>query len=163
MLLAGGLHAGVAVGSGDDLVGDDRLLLAHLGLLAAHEALDREDRVLRVCYGLALGDGPDEPLAGGGEGDDRGGCAPALGVLDDGGLAALEHGHARVRRAEVDAYGLAHVGMLLRIRFINLSESMTDFLLRVKACRSRQNAASGDGGARGALQGVTGGPRSATF
>ena len=30
-------------GAGDDLVGDDRLLLAHLGLLAAHEALDRED------------------------------------------------------------------------------------------------------------------------
>ena len=43
VLLAAGLHARVAVGAGDDLVGDDRLLLAHLGLLAAHEALDRED------------------------------------------------------------------------------------------------------------------------
>jgi hypothetical protein len=31
-------------------------------------------------------------------------------VLDDGRLAALEDGHARVRRAEVDADGLAHVG-----------------------------------------------------
>ena len=44
VLLAVGFHARVAVGAGDDLVGDDRLLLAHLGLLAAHEALDREDR-----------------------------------------------------------------------------------------------------------------------
>jgi hypothetical protein len=54
-----------------------------------------------------------EPLAGGGEGDNRGGRTAALGVLDDGGLATLEHGHARVRRAEVDAYGLGHMEMLL--------------------------------------------------
>ena len=94
VLLAGGLHARVAVGAGDDLVGDDRLLLAHLGLLAAHEALDREDRVLRVGDRLALGHGAHEALARGGEGDDRGGRAPALGVLDDGRLATLEHGHA---------------------------------------------------------------------
>ena len=65
VLLAAGFDAGVAVGAGDDLVGDDRLLLAHLGLLAAHEALDREDRVLRVGDRLALGDGADEALAGG--------------------------------------------------------------------------------------------------
>ncbi len=107
-LLAVGFHARVAVGAGDDLVGDDRLLLAHLGLLAAHEALDREDRVLRVGDGLALGNRADEALAGGRECDDRGGRAPALGVLDDGGLAPLEHGHARVGRAQVDANGLAH-------------------------------------------------------
>ena len=115
-LLAVGFHARVAVGSGDDLVGDDRLLLAHLGLLAAHEALDREDRVLRVGDGLALGDGADETLAGGRERDDGGRRAPALGVLDDRGLAPLEHGHARVGRAQVDAYGLAHVLWLLLMR-----------------------------------------------
>ncbi len=115
MLLAAGFDAGVAVGAGDDLVGDDRLLLADLGLLAAHEALDREDRVLRVGDGLALGDRADEALAGGRERDDGRGRAAALGVLDDGGLATLEHGHARVRRAEVDAYGLGHVRMLLRV------------------------------------------------
>ena len=108
VLLAAGLDARVAVGAGDDLVGDDRLLLAHLGLLAAHEALDREDRVLRVGDGLALGDGADEALAGGRERHDRRRRAAALGVLDDGRLAALEHRHARVRRAEVDAYGLGH-------------------------------------------------------
>ena len=65
VLLAGGLDAGVAVRAGDDLVRDDRLLLVHLGLLAAHEALDREDGVRRVRHRLALGDGADEALAGG--------------------------------------------------------------------------------------------------
>ena len=110
VLLAAGVDARVAVGAGDDLVGDDRLLLAHLGLLAAHEALDGEDGVLRVGDGLALGDGADEALAALREGDDRRGGATAFSVLDDGRLAALEDGHARVRRAEVDADGLAHVG-----------------------------------------------------
>ena len=104
--------AGVAVGTGDDLVGDDRLLLAYLGLLAAHEALDREDGVLRVGHSLALGDRADEALAGAGEGDNGRGRATALGVLDHGRLAALQHGHARVGRAEVDAYCLGHVGLL---------------------------------------------------
>ena len=113
VLLAAGLDARVAVGAGDDLVRDDRLLLAHLGLLAAHEALDGEDGVLRVGDRLALGDGADEALARLGEGDDGRRGAAALGVLDDGRLAALEDGHARVRRAEVDTDGLAHVGGLL--------------------------------------------------
>src|SRR5271169_5025655 len=133
MLFTTNVDARVAVGTGDDLVGDDRLLLAHLGLLAAHEALDREDRVLRVGDGLALGDRSDETLAGGRESHDRRGCAAALGVLDDGGLATLERGHARVRGAEVDAYGLGHVGMLLRISLINLSGSVADFLSTFKA------------------------------
>jgi len=42
------------------------------------------------------------------ERDDGRRRAPALGVRDDGRLAALEDGHARVRRAEVDADGLCH-------------------------------------------------------
>ena len=94
VLLAADLHADVAVGAGDDLVRDDRLLLLDLGLLAAHEALDREDRVLGVHHRLALGHRADEALAGVGERDDGRGGAPALGVLEDLGLAALEHGHA---------------------------------------------------------------------
>ena len=109
VLLAAGLDARVAAGAGDDRVGDDRLLLAHLGLLAAHEALDREDGVGGVGDRLALGDGADEALAALREGDDGRGGAPALGVLDDRRLAALEDGHARVRGAEVDADGLCHV------------------------------------------------------
>ena len=96
VLIAARFDARVAVGAGDDLVGDDRLLLTHLGLLAAHETLDREDRVLRVGDRLALGDGADEALAGGRERDHRGGRATALRVLDDGRLATLKHGHAGV-------------------------------------------------------------------
>ena len=69
-LLSAGVHAGVAVGSGDDLVGDDGLLLAHFGLLAAHEALDGEDGVGGVGDGLALGHGAHETLAALREGDD---------------------------------------------------------------------------------------------
>ena len=46
----------------------------------------------------------DEHLAVLGEGDDRGRGAEALGVRDDGGLAALEHCDDRVGGAEVDAY-----------------------------------------------------------
>jgi NAD-specific glutamate dehydrogenase len=109
VLLAAALHARVAAGAGDDLVGNDRLLLAHLGLLAAHEALDGEDRVLGIGDGLALGDRAHEPLAALGERDDRRRGATTLRVLDHGGLAALEDGHARVRRAQVDADGLGHV------------------------------------------------------
>jgi hypothetical protein len=80
----------------------------HLGLLAAHEALDGEDGVRRVGHRLPLGDGADEPLTTLGEGDDGRSGAAALRVLDHGRLAALEDGHARVRRAEVDANRLGH-------------------------------------------------------
>jgi hypothetical protein len=48
-------------------------------------------------------------LARGREGDDGGRRATALGVLDHGRLAALQHGHARVRRAEIDADCLSHL------------------------------------------------------
>ena len=144
VLLAAGVDARVAVGAGDDLVGDDRLLLAHLGLLAAHEALDGEDGVLRVGDGLALGDGADEALAALREGDDRRGGATAFSVLDDGRLAALEDGHARVRRAEVDADGLAHVGewllfCLLREGVENLSHTVVDLRPR-RGAAGRQPA-----------------------
>ena len=102
------VHAHVAVRAGDDLVRDDRLLLLDLGLLAAHEPLDREDRVLGVHHRLALGHGADEALARVGERDDGRGRAPALGVLDDLRLAALEHGHRGVGRSEVDSDRLRH-------------------------------------------------------
>ena len=85
VLLAGGVDAHVAVRSRDDLVRDDLHLLVDLGVLAAHEALDREDRVLRVGDRLALGHGADQPLADLGEGDDRRRGAAALGVGDDFG------------------------------------------------------------------------------
>ena len=108
VLLAAHVDAHVAVGAGLDLVRDDRLLLFDFGLLAAHEALDREDRVLRVHHRLAFGDRADQALAALGEGDDGRRRAAALGVLEDGGLAALHHRDAGVGRAEVDSDRLCH-------------------------------------------------------
>jgi hypothetical protein len=78
-------------------------------VLAAHEALDREDRVLGVRDLLSLRGRADEPLTVVRERHDGRRRAAALGVRDDGRLAALEHGHCRVGRAEVDADGLRHV------------------------------------------------------
>ena len=101
-------HACVAVLALDDLVGDDRHLLGDLVPLATHEALDREDRVLRVRHLLALGGRPDEPLSVLRERDDGRRGATALRVRDHGGLAALEHGHTGVGRAQVDADCLGH-------------------------------------------------------
>ena len=75
---------------------------------AAHEALDREDRVLRVGDGLPLGDLPDQPLAGLGERDDRRRQPPAFRIGDDDGLAAFHDGDDGVGRAQVDADDFAH-------------------------------------------------------
>jgi hypothetical protein len=108
VLLVGRLHAHVLVRTLDDLVRDDLHLLRDLVVLAAHEALDREDRVLRVRDLLAARRRPDEPLPVLRERDDGRGRAPALRVGDHRRLAALEHGHAAVGRAEVDADGLCH-------------------------------------------------------
>ncbi len=103
------LDANVLVRALDDLVRDHRHLVGDLRVLAPHEALDREDRVLGVRDGLPLRRRPDEPLAVLRERDDGRRRAPALGVRDDGRLAALEHCHAGVRRAEIDSDGLCHV------------------------------------------------------
>ena len=108
VLLAAHVDAHVPVRAGFDLVRDHRLLFLDFGLLAAHEALDREDRVFRVHHGLALGYGADQPLVLVIEGDHRRGGAPALGVLENGRFAAFENRYARVGRAEVDSYRLSH-------------------------------------------------------
>ncbi len=55
----------------------------------------------------------DEPLAVLRERDDGRRGAPALRVRDDRGLAALEDGHARVGRAQVDTDCLRHAGLCL--------------------------------------------------
>ena len=106
-------HAGVVVRALHDLVGDDLHLLRDLVELAAHEPLDREDRVLGIRDLLALGGRADEPLAVASERDDGRCGASALGVRDDGGLGSFENGHARVGRPEVDADGLCHVLLLV--------------------------------------------------
>src|SRR5207247_367418 len=94
-----------------DLLRDDRHLCRDLVPLAPHEALDREDRVLRVRHLLPTSRDADEALAVL-EGDDGRGCAAALRIRDDRGLAALEDGNARVGRAQVDADRLCHAWFL---------------------------------------------------
>ena len=106
-------HAGVVVRALHDLVRDDLHLLGDLVELAAHEPLDREDRVLGVRDLLALRGRADEPLTVATEGDDGRCGASALGVRDDGGLGSLENGHARVGRPEIDSDGLCHVLLLV--------------------------------------------------
>jgi len=81
---------------------------------------------------LTLRDGADKALAGGRECDDRWRRASALGVFDDGRLAALENGHARVCRAQVDSNGLCHQLPLLLRSSRNLSGIVEDFGARVK-------------------------------
>src|SRR3978361_1689685 len=68
---------------GPALVRDARLLLVHFGLLAAHEALDREDRVLGIHHRLAFGDRSDQPLTALGEGDYGRRGAPTLCVSEN--------------------------------------------------------------------------------
>src|SRR3990172_7099032 len=94
LISVGELHEdAVRLGILDDLVGHQPLAPLHLRVIpsAAHEALDRVHGVRRVRDRLALGQLPDEPLAGLAERHDRRDRASALGRGDDGGLAAL-HG-----------------------------------------------------------------------
>src|SRR5262249_20580825 len=141
VLLAAHVDADVAVGAGLDLVGDDRLLLFDLSLLAAHEALDREDRVLGVHHRLPFGDGADQALTAVGEGDHRRGGAAPLRVLQDGWLAALHDGDTGVGRAEVDADRLSHFSTYLQgFRYSsvkNLSRSMADYSRNTNPARDK--------------------------
>ena len=95
----------------DDLVRHvlDRLLDDRVVELAAHEALDREDRVLGVRHGLPARDGAYEPLAGlRVDRDDRRRDPASFGVLEHGRLAGFEDSHRRVGRPEVDSDHLRH-------------------------------------------------------
>ena len=76
--------------------------------LPAHEALDREDGVLGVGDGLALGHLAHEALAVLAEGDDGGGRAAPSALAMTAGLVAFQDGDHRVRRSQIDSDYLAH-------------------------------------------------------
>src|SRR6185437_1740359 len=99
--LALDLDRGDVIGTGDDLVRDALDLVLHFAHPAAHEPLDRKDRVLWIGNGLALGDLTDEPFTVFGETDDRRGRATALGVGDHDGIAAFHDCDDGVRRPEI--------------------------------------------------------------
>jgi hypothetical protein len=69
----------------------------------AHEALDREDRVLGVRDGLPLGHLANEAFSVLGDRHDRWRRPRAFLVDDDRGLAALHDRDDRVGRSEVDS------------------------------------------------------------
>ena len=106
------LHAdpGVAVVRRGDLVGGVLAVALDFGIgeLAAHQSLDRRDRVFRVGHRLAFGDLAHQRLALAGERDYRRRGSRTLGVGDDQGLQPLDDGDARVGRAQVDADDAAH-------------------------------------------------------
>jgi len=96
----------VAVVVPHDAIRDLLGLLVDLVHLAADEALDGEEGVLRVDHGLALGDLANEAVAGLGVRHHRGRGPRPLGVGHDRGLAALHSGHRGVGGPQVDAHHL---------------------------------------------------------
>ena len=93
----------VAIGSLDDLVRNALDLLLNFRELAAHEALDGKNGVLRIGDRLALGGLADKSLAGLRKCHHRRRRARAFGILQNHGLAALHDGHAGVRGAQINA------------------------------------------------------------
>ncbi len=83
--------------------------------LAADEALDREQGVLRIGHRLALGRLADHDFIVLGERDDRRRGAVALAVLDHARLAAFHDRDAGIGRSQVDADDLRHVRYLRKI------------------------------------------------
>jgi hypothetical protein len=93
-----------------DLVRHQRDVLLDFFLveLTADQALDSEQRVLRVGHGLALGRRADEDLAVFLVGDDRRRSTGAFRILDDLRLTIFHDRHAGVGGAQVDTDDSAH-------------------------------------------------------
>jgi hypothetical protein len=87
--------------------------------VTAHEALDGENGLLRICDGLALSDLADKALTGFGEGDYRGGGAGAFLICDDGRLTGFHDGHDGIRRSKVDTNDFAHFVLLKDLLWMN--------------------------------------------
>ena len=111
IFLAAHIHPGIAVVGPDDLErGDGDVPFHHVGIeLAADEALDGEQGVLRIGDRLALGLLADENLAALGERHHgRGGAAP-LRIGYDNRLPPLHNGHAGVGGAQIDSDNFTHI------------------------------------------------------
>ena len=110
ILLAVRRHPGVAVGGLDDLIGDEAHVLLGHGIVErpADQPLDGEKGALGIGHALALGGLADQTLAVVGEGDDRGGRARALGILDDLRGRPFHDRDAGIGRSKVDADNFSH-------------------------------------------------------
>ena len=128
ILLALNLDAGVAVVARDDLVGNQLHFFADFVEAAAHEALDRINRVFRVGDGLPLRHLADQPLAALGERHHRRRGAATFLVRDDGRLAAFHHRDDRIRGSEVNSDNLAHVMIPPPMHLGRISQARNDRL-----------------------------------
>jgi hypothetical protein len=144
VLLALDLDPRVAVVVFDHSIRHTRALLLHFGSgkFLSHQALDCVHRVLGIGRRLALGYLPDQPLAPGREGDDRGRGAGTLGIGNDAhiGLArsagALEHRNARVRRAKIDPDDLPHVLVCQRNATAAAAKALEFSAARLDRCQT---------------------------
>ena len=114
VFLAADLDPRIAVVGLHDPIGDARGLLRDLAMLAPHEALDREDRVVGIGDGLALRNLTDQPLPVLGESHHRRRRPAAFLVDHNSGLSAFHDRDHRVGGAEVDSNHFAHLSQLPR-------------------------------------------------
>src|SRR3954464_1263726 len=101
--LAPDLDGGEPVGALYHLIGQPLGLLLDLTEAAPHQAFDREDGLLGVGDGLALGHLAYQALAILGKGDDRWGGPTPFGVGNDDRVPTLHNCHNRVGGPQVDA------------------------------------------------------------
>ncbi len=91
-----------------NLVGHHLHLVVHFVVATAHKPLDRIDRVLRVRNRLPFGHLTNQPLPALRKRNHRRRSPPTLFVRNHLRLAAFHHGHARVRRSQVNSNNLSH-------------------------------------------------------
>jgi hypothetical protein len=103
-----GQDSHVVVGRPDHLIGNLLDLARNFLEAAAHEALDRVDRILRIRDSLTLGNLADQALAFLGKGHDRGRCPSPFFVGDDDRIVAFHHRHDGIRGTQVNSYDLSH-------------------------------------------------------
>jgi len=108
VLLAVRHHPRVTVRGADDLIRNHLHFLGDLVVLAAHEALDRINGVLRIGDRLPLRHLADQPLAGLGESDDGRRETTAFRIGDHDRFTALHDCDNRVGGSQVDADDFAH-------------------------------------------------------
>ena len=97
------LDVGIAVGGFDELVRNAVFLFAYLVKFAAHETLHGENCVCRIRDCLSFCGLADKTFAGFCEGNNRRGCACALGVFQNDRLPAFHHRHARIGGSQINS------------------------------------------------------------